>query len=304
MAKTTTSMRIRRTRADVIFDTLNVIFMVLVLLVIIYPLWFIVIASVSDSVAVNQGKVLLLPYGFHLAAYQKVFSDARIMTGYRNTLFYTTVGTALNVFFTLMLAYPLSRRDFVGRNVIMGILSITMFFSGGLIPTYLIYKDLGILNTVWVMLIPGLVSVYNAILMRTFLQGLPFELQEAAMMDGCGNFGMLWRVVLPLSAPILAVMVIYYGVGHWNSYFNALVYLSSAELKPLSLILREILVTATSNVSSLESGGAGESLAEMRRLSEALKYAVIIVSTLPVLMLYPLAQKHFVKGVMLGAIKG
>lgn len=304
MAHSIPSTRIRRTRADVVFDTLNVIFMVLLLVVILYPLWFIVIASVSDSVAVSQGKALLLPYGFHLTAYQKVFSDARIMLGYRNTLFYTLVGTFLNVFFTMMLAYPLSRRDFVGRNVIMGILSVTLFFSGGLIPTYLMYKGLGILNTVWVMIIPGLVSVYNAILMRTFLQGLPFELQEAAMIDGCGNFGMLWRVMMPLSVPILAVMVIYYGVGHWNSYFDALVFLSDGNLKPLSLILREILVTSTSNVSEMKSGGMGESIAEMKRIADALKYAVIIVSTVPMLLLYPMAQKHFAKGVMLGAIKG
>ena len=226
------------------------------------------------------------------------------MSGYRNTLFYTLFGTFLNVFATLMLAYPLSRKDLAGRNVIMGFLSVTMFFGGGLIPTYLVYKQLGILNTVWVMVLPGLVSVYNCILMRTFIQGLPFELQEAAMIDGCGNVHMLFRVLMPLLKPIIAVMVIYYGVGHWNSYFDALVYVSDNNLKPLTLILRDILVTNTTTASEMKSGGAGESAMEMKKMAEAIKYAVIIVSTLPMLCLYPFAQKYFAKGVMLGAIKG
>ena len=278
--------------------------MVLILIVIIYPLWFVVIASFSDSTQVTVGNVLIWPKGFHLTAYQKVFSDTRIMTGYRNTIFYTFVATFLNVVFTLSLAYPLSRRDFVGRNLIMAFLSVTMFFSGGLIPTYLVYKQLKIVNTIWVMILPGLVNVYNCILMRTFIQGLPYELQEAAMIDGCGNIGLLVRITLPLCKAIIAVMVIYYGVSHWNSYFNALVYISNKKLKPMALVLREILINNTTTASELESAGGAESEMEMQRIAEAIKYSVIIVSTFPVLCLYPFAQKYFAKGVMLGAIKG
>lgn len=304
MAKREHSGAMLESRSDRVFNFFNVILMIIILAIIIYPLWFIIIASISDSAQVTNGNVLLWPKGFHMDAYRKVFADSRIMTGYRNTLFYTLFGTFLNVLATLMLAYPLSRRDLAGRNVIMGILSVTMFFGGGLIPTYLVYKQLGILNTVWVMVLPGLVSVYNCILMRTFIQGLPFELQEAAMIDGCGNVHMLFRVLMPLLKPILAVMVIYYGVGHWNSYFDALVYVSDNNLKPLTLILRDILVTNTTTASEMKSGGAGESEAELKKMAEAIKYAVIIVSTLPMLCLYPFAQKYFAKGVMLGAIKG
>ena len=300
MAKNGHAGAMLESRSDKVFNFFNVLLMIIILVVIIYPLWFIVIASVSDSAQVSAGNVLLWPQGFHLDAYRKVFADSRIMSGYRNTLF----GTFLNVFATLMLAYPLSRKDLAGRNVIMGFLSVTMFFGGGLIPTYLVYKQLGILNTVWVMVLPGLVSVYNCILMRTFIQGLPFELQEAAMIDGCGNVYMLFKVLMPLLKPIIAVMVIYYGVGHWNSYFDALVYVSDNNLKPLTLILRDILVTNTTTASEMKSGGAGESAMEMKKMAEAIKYAVIIVSTLPMLCLYPFAQKYFAKGVMLGAIKG
>ena len=296
--------KIHATRADRIFDFCNVLIMCIILAIIVYPLWFVIIASFSDSQLVTTGKVLIWPKGFHLQAYKKVFADSRIMTGYRNTIFYTFAGTFLNVVFTMSLAYPLSRRDFVGRNLIMGIMSVTMFFSGGLIPTFLVYKQLQIVNTVWVMILPGLISVYNCILMRTFIQGLPFELQEAAMIDGCTNMGLLLKITLPLCKPIIAVMVIYYGVGHWNSYFNALVYISKKNLKPLALILREILITNTTTASEMESAGAEESAEEMRKVAEAIKYSVIIVSTFPMLCLYPFAQKYFAKGVMLGAIKG
>ena len=226
------------------------------------------------------------------------------MTGYRNTILYTLVGTIFNLVGTVALAYPLSRRDFAGRNVIMMILTVTMFFNGGLVPTYLIYKQIHIVNTFWVMVIPGLVSVYNTILMRTFFQGLPYEMQEAAMIDGCSNMRILLQIILPLSKPILAVMVIFYGVGHWNAYFDALVYITKDELKPLALVLRDILITATESASGRDNAGAASSQAEQRKTAEAMKYAVIIVSTVPVLCLYPFMQKHFSKGVMLGAIKG
>lgn len=296
---------LKQPRADRLYDALAVGLVAALLLIILYPLWFVVIASFSDSGEVLKGNVILWPKGFSLEAYQKVLQDRKILTGYRNTIFYTVVGTALNLAGTIAIAYPLSRRDFVGRKVISVLLTFTMFFSGGLIPTYLVYKELGINNTVWVMLLPGLVNVYNMIVMRSFFESLPYEMHEAAFMDGCGNIKILVRIVLPLSMPILAVMVIFYGVAHWNEYFSALVYISDQELKPLQLILRDILITNTSRVSSMMSGGAANT-GEMDRIrvAESIKYAVAIVSTLPVLCLYPFLQKHFSKGVMIGAVKG
>ena len=296
---------IRQSHADRIYDAIVLFLIILFLLIVLYPLWFVIIASFSNSSDVTNGSVIFLPKGFSLEAYEKVLSDPKIMTGYRNTIFYTVAGTLLNLAGTVAIAYPLSRKDFVGRKTISVILTFTMFFNGGLIPTYLIYKQLGLINTVWVMLIPGMVNVYNMIVMRSFFEGLPYEMHEAAFIDGCGNLQILLRIVLPLSLPILAVMVIFYGVTHWNEYFNALVYISAQELKPLQLILRDILITNTTRVSSMMSGGAATT-GEMDRIrtAESIKYAVAIVSTLPVLCLYPVLQKHFSKGVMIGAIKG
>lgn len=293
--------KIRRSTGDMVFDIVNYTLLVLVLIIVIYPLWFVVIASFSDSRAVLDGEVWLWPKDFQLDAYVRVFKDSRIMRGYANTIFYTLAGTALNIVGTVVAAYPLSRKDFVGRNVIMMLLAFTMYFSGGLIPTYLIYKQLRIVNTVWVMILPGMVSVYNLIIVRTFFQGIPFELQEAAFIDGANNFAILRKVIVPLSKPVLAVMVIFYGVGHWNEFFNALVFLSKKELAPLQLVMRDILITASSSISE---GTGGAAIADKARLAESLKYSVIIVSSLPVLLLYPFLQKYFVKGVMLGAIKG
>ena len=296
--------RIKLTKGDLVFNIINVTLMVLILIIIVYPLWFVVIASFSDSQSVLGGEVWLWPKGFQLDSYRRVFTNSKIMTGYRNTIFYTVVGTFLNLVGTVALAYPLSRRDFAGRNVIMVFLAITMFFNGGMIPTYLVYRQLHITNTIWAMLLPGLVSVYNTILVRTFFQNQPYELQEAAMIDGCSNMRLLLQIIIPLSKPILAVMVIFYAVVHWNEYFNALIYLSDDNLKPLALVLRDILITATESASGRGEAGAAASQAEQARTAESMKYAVIIVSTLPMLCLYPFTQKYFSKGVMLGAIKG
>ncbi|MCI8600661.1 MAG: carbohydrate ABC transporter permease [Oscillospiraceae bacterium] len=296
--------KIKLTRGDLAFEIFNTILMVLVLIVVLYPLYFIVIASVSDSKFVSAGEVWFWPKGFHLTAYKRVFTNSKLLTGYRNTIIYTFIGTIMNLIATVAIAYPLSRKDFVGRNVITLIMTITMFFGGGLIPTYLCYKQLGLVNNPWVMMIPGLVSTYNTILVRTFFQGLPYDLQEAAMIDGCSNMRILLQIILPLSKPILAVMAIYYGVGHWNAYFDALVFISDDKYKPLALVLRDILVTATDSASGSDAAGGGSSQVDLAKTAEAMKYAVIIVSTVPVLCLYPFLQKHFAKGVMLGAIKG
>ena len=296
---------IRQSGADRLYDAIVMLCILLLLLLILYPLWFVIIASFSNSSEVMKGNVIFWVKDFSVEAYEKVLSDPKILSGYRNTIIYTVVGTLINLAGTIAIAYPLSRRDFVGRKTISVILTFTMFFSGGLIPTYLVYKQIGLINSPWVMMLPGMVNVYNMIVMRSFFESLPYEMHEAAFIDGCGNIQILVSIVLPLSLPIVAVMLIFYGVSHWNEYFNALVFISDQELKPLQLILRDILITSTARVSSMMSGGAANSGEKDRiRTAESIKYAVAIVSTLPVLCLYPFLQKHFSKGVMIGAIKG
>lgn len=294
------SSNIRQSKGDLIFDIINTSLLVLVLVVVLYPLIYVVTASVSDMMLVVQGKVWLWPKGFNIDSYKAVFGNSKILIGYRNTIFYTIVGTTINLIMTIAGAYPLSRKDFVGRNIFTLFFTFTMFFSGGLIPTYLMIKSLGMYNSIWVMLIPGAVGMWNMIIMRTFFQNsIPLELQEAAFIDGCTNFGVLFKIVLPLSAPIIAVMVIFYAVGHWNAFFTALIYLKDHNKFPLQLILREILI-----VNDMQDMVDANSVVQQAMMAESIKYAVIIVSSLPVLMLYPFLQKYFVKGVMVGAIKG
>ncbi|TBL74567.1 carbohydrate ABC transporter permease [Paenibacillus thalictri] len=293
---------IRSARCDRIFDTANIFLLSAVLTVVLYPLVFVLSASISDPMAVMQGKVWLWPKGFNLDAYARVFQNADILTGYRNVFVYTIVGTALNVVLTIAGAYPLSRKDLAGRNAMMLFIVFTMFFSGGLIPTYLVVKAIGLKGTMWALLLPGAVSVFNLIIMRTFFQNtIPAELQESAVMDGASNFRILLGIVLPLSMPVIAVIILYYAVGHWNSYFNALIYLSDRSMYPLQLILRELLIM--NQMQDMMSGDS-DSAARQQMLAEVLKYAVIVVSSLPVLLLYPFLQRYFVKGIMIGAIKG
>jgi putative aldouronate transport system permease protein len=294
------STHIRQTKSDRVFDIINVTLLIGVLIIVLYPLVFVVSASFSNSMAVMQGKVRLWPIGFNIESYRAVFQNSKIITGYKNTIIYTLVGTAVNIVMTIAGAYPLSRKDFVGRNIIMMYITFTMFFGGGLIPSYIINKSLGLVNNFWVMILPGAVSVWNLIVMRSFFQNsIPVELQEAAFIDGCSNFNLLFKIVLPLSAPIIAVMVIFYGVGHWNAFFTALIYFKEQKRFPLQLVLREILIQNDMQ----DMTGDGTLLAQ-QLLAESIKYSVIIVSSLPVLMLYPFLQKYFVKGVMVGAIKG
>ncbi|MBU7317935.1 carbohydrate ABC transporter permease [Paenibacillus oleatilyticus] len=288
--------------ADRIFSVTVYAVLGLTALLVLYPLFFVLIASVSSPQLVLSGDIWLWPRDITWRGYEKLFANEEIMRGYGNTMLYTAVGTAVNLAMTVAGAFPLSRRDFIGRQWMAGLMVFTMFFSGGLIPTYLLIKQLGLLNTFWVMIVPGAVSVWNIILMRTFFQnGLPFELQEAAAIDGCTNLRILWRIVLPLSAPILAVMVLFYSVGHWNAYFQALIYLSDRDKYPLQLILREILVQGeTKDMVDVSEGSLSGSVLDV----ESIKYAAVIVANLPVLLLYPFLQKYFVKGVMVGAIKG
>jgi putative aldouronate transport system permease protein len=293
---------IHQTNEDRIYNIVIISILLVAVCVTTYPLIFVVSSSVSQPEWVLQGKVWLFPKGLTFQAYQAVFNDPAIMTGYMNTIMYTLVGTIVNLVMTIAGAYPLSRKDFYGRNVITFFLTVTMFFSGGMIPTYILIKSLHLYNNFWVMILPGAVSMWNLIIMRNYFQySVPLELLEAAYMDGCTNIGALIKVVLPLSKPILAVMIIFYGVHHWNTYFDALIYLSDSKKFPLQLILREILLM---NDTSAMTAGTNETMADQQLLTESLKYAVIVVASLPVVMLYPFLQKYFVKGIMVGAIKG
>lgn len=294
--------RMRQSQSDMIFTIVNYGFHLVVLALVLYPLIFIVSASLSSPLSVLQGKVWLLPDGFNLESYTRVFKNTDILMGYKNSLVYMVVGTALNVAMTILGAYPLSRRDLKGRNLFMGIMTFTMFFSGGLIPTYLVIKSLGLYNSFWVMILPGAVSMWNLIIMRTFFQtSIPYELQESAFIDGCSNPRLLISIVLPLSAPIIAVTVLFYAVAHWDSYFTGLIYLTDNSKFPLQLILRQILIQ--NQVQDMMNGNT-ESTTDQLMIAEGLKYAVIVVSSLPMMLLYPLVQRFFVKGIMVGAIKG
>lgn len=293
---------INRSFGDRIFNLINYTLLTLLTLIVLYPLVFVLSASISNPEHVLRGEMWLIPKGFNLDAYTKIFQNKDILLGYSNTILYTVIGTALNVVMTICAAYPLSRRDLAGRGLVTGLIVFTMFFGGGLIPTYLLIKNLNMLDTLWVMIIPNAVSVWNIIIMRTFFQqSIPGELQESAMIDGCTHIQTLLRIVLPLSMPIIAVMVLFYAVGHWNSYFNALIYLTTKEKFPLQLILREILIQSDSGeFVKLTS----ESAVRMKMSVEGLKYAVLVVANLPMLILYPFLQRYFVKGIMIGALKG
>ena len=290
------------TRSDRIFNIISTTILVLVLFVCFYPLYFVVIASFSDLNAVNSGQVILFPKGFHLESYRRVFQNERILLGYRNTIFYTVAGTLINLAMTLTAGYGLSNY-FPGRKFVNLMIIFTMYFSGGIIPTYFLYKDLGILNSIWVMLLPGAVSAYNLIITRTFLSSnIPPELYEVAELDGCSRFRFFFSIVLPLSTVLIAILSLFYAIGHWNSYFNALMFLNDRKYHPLQLILREILIQ---NSVPIDDATTDPEVAEvLRQIKELLKYAVIVVSSLPILILYPFLQKYFVKGVMIGSVKG
>ncbi len=290
-----------RKSSDIYFDLFIKIILSFILILVLYPLIYVLSASVSDPLLVIQGKVILWSVGINLDAYKRVFNNANIVVGYKNTLIYTFLGTAINLIMTTAGAYPLSRRDFKGRNFLTFFFSFTMFFSGGMIPTYLLIKRLGMINTIWALVIPPAVSVWNMVIMRTFFsESVPWELQEAAWLDGCSNIGILTRIVLPLSKPVIAVMIMFYAVSHWNSYFSALIYISDRNKYPLTLILREILIQS----QMTDMGSDDLDVLKQILMTESLKYSVMMVASIPVLMLYPIAQKYFVKGMMVGALKG
>jgi putative aldouronate transport system permease protein len=293
---------IRESVGDRIFLGLIYIFLFCVLAVVVYPLIFILSSSFSSPQAVTGGRVWLWPVDFSLMGYKVIFSNPAILTGYINSFIYTVLGVMINIIMTVAIAYPLSKSTFVGRNVIMMILVFTILFSGGLIPTYLTVKAVGILNTRWAMLLPGALAVFQVIVARTFFQStIPKELGEAAELDGCSDIGFLWRVVLPLSKAILAVLILFYAVGNWNAYFDALIYLKSPELYPLQIILRNILILNSIDASSLVDANQ---MAARQGLRDLLKFSLIVVATVPILCIYPFVQKFFVQGIMIGSIKG
>lgn len=298
--KTHTS-RIRQSMGDNLFDAVVNVVAVLVMLLVLIPLIFVVAASFSDPDRVLRGEVFLWPKGFTLEPYKMVFENPDIWLSYRNTIFYTVAGTAINIVMTILAAYPLSRRDLEGRRFFTLIILFTMYFNGGLIPTYLLVRDLNMDNTIWAILIPAAISTYNLIVAKTFFENsIPHEIYESAFLDGCSNARMLVAIVLPLSKAILAVLVLYYGVAHWNSYFSALVYLRDKELFPLQIVLRDILLLGQTEQLGSNDVGMGEKI----KMAEAIKYSVIVISSAPVLALYPFVQKYFVQGVMIGAVKG
>jgi putative aldouronate transport system permease protein len=300
------SGRVGLSRSDRLFLAVINTLLFLILVVIAYPLIYIVSSSFSSTRAVTSAQVWLWPVDPSLAGYGAVFRNKGILSGYANSAFYTVFGTLINVAVTIMAAFPLSRRDFYGRGFFMFLLTFTMLFSGGLIPYYLVVRALGMVNTRWAMLIPSAMAVYQVIIARTFFQTtIPGELSDAAEIDGCSDLGFLVRIVLPLSTAIIAVLSLMYAVGNWNSYFSALIFLSDAAKYPLQIVLRNILILNEFDPASIATRGIDtRKMVELQGLSDLLKYALIVVASLPVLLLYPFVQRYFVKGVLIGSLKG
>lgn len=294
---------IRESKADRLFTITNYLLLSMVLVIVLYPLIYILSASFSSTEAVTTGKVWLWPVDFSLEGYKAVFRHPHIMTGFMNSLFYMVVGTTVNVTLTILAAYPLSRKDFSGRSIFMLLFIFTMIFDGGLIPRFLLVKDLGLLDTRWALILPTALTVWNVMIAKTYFSNtIPVELLQAAQIDGCNDFKFLWKIVLPLSMPIIAVISLFYAVGHWNQFFNALIYLKDQSLYPLQLVLNEILVQSQISMDMMNSTQA-EELANITGLADLLKYSLIVVASVPVLAIYPFVQKHFVKGVMIGSVK-
>ena len=291
--------RIRYTREDIAFNVISYSVITLLILVCLYPIWYVARASITDPTTVAAAKVILLgPQGLTFDAYAEVFQDAEIWSGYANTLLYTVVGTILNVVLTAMVAYALAHRDLLFKKPLTLFITFTMFFNGGMIPTYLVIRNMDLLDTRFAALLPGMVSVFNFMVMRTQFESVPEALEESAKLDGANYWTIFTRIILPVSGATLAVMVLFYGVTHWNSWFNEMLYMPNDRTKwPLALITREIIVA--SSAAAVSEGGV-----MTQEKADAIKYATIMVSTLPILCLYPFLQKYFVKGVMVGSVKG
>ena len=298
--------KIGLSRGDIVYKWVVYAVLALLTLIVAYPLYFVVIASFSDPTMVTTGKVVLLPHGITFGGYKTTLEYGDIWVGYRNTIIYTVLGTLLALVVTIPAAYSLSRKDLAGKKLYVLFFTISMFFGGGLVPTYMTIKGYGLLNTPHLMIILGCISVYNMIVCRTFFQtNIPDEMLEAARIDGCGNFRFFTSIVLPLSKAIIAVMIIYYASGKWNSYFSAMIYLTNRNLVPLQLVLKELLTAQATIMQEMANGfSAGDEMDELIKTVEAIKYCVVIVSSVPMLCAYPFAQRYFMQGVMMGAIKG
>jgi putative aldouronate transport system permease protein len=296
-----TTTRIRESFGDRIFLSVVYITLAITALIVLYPMVYIFSASFSSPTAVSAGRVWLFPVEFSLRGYEVAFSNPQIVTGYANSLYYAIFGTIISVTLTILVAYPLSRRKLWGRGFLMFFITFTMIFSGGLIPTYMVVKELGMINTRWALLIPGAVSAFYIIIARTFFQmNIPEELVEAAELDGCSDLNFLGKVVIPLSLPIIAVLALMYAVSQWNAYFDALIYLKDPGLYPLQLVLRTILILDKAQVGAMDASSYAERIA----LNDLLKYTMIVIGSLPVLVIYPFVQRYFVKGMLIGSIKG
>lgn len=295
-------MRNAKNWADRAFDIFNYCFITIMVALVTYPLLYIVSSSFSSTEAVMSGKVWLYPVDFSLEGYKTIFNYSLIWTGYLNTIIYTVAGTAINVVMTILAAYPLSRRDMYGRKMFVLLVTITMFFTGGLIPNYLLVSSLNMIDKRVSLLLPTAISVWNVIITRTYYQNnIPDELLEAARLDGCNDFKFIWHVVIPLSGAITAVNVLFYAVGHWNEYFNAMLYLNNEQLFPLQIILRQILIL---NSITGKLVVRASSYSSKVGLAELLKYSLIVVASVPIITIYPFVQKFFVKGIMVGSLKG
>jgi len=298
--KEVSCLSIKLKKSDIVFDVLNTIFMLCFVMVTLYPFVHVAFASVSNSFAISRHRGLILhPIGFNFEAYKLVFKNPMIMVGYSNTIFYVVVGTTFNILATSIGAYVLSIKGVKLKNFITFIIVFTMFFSGGLIPNYLQVKKLGLLNKRLALVIPNLISTYNLLIMRNSFMAIPESLDESARIDGANDYKILFNIIIPVSKPIIAVMILFYGVGHWNSWFSAMIYLRERKYYPLQLILREILIASDTN--SMTTGAA---ISDKVPIGETVKYATIMVATLPILFSYPFLQKYFVKGIMIGALKG
>ena len=295
-------MKYKKGFGEISFDIFNNIFMIFFLIITLYPMWYVVVASISDaSLLMTHNGFLIRPLGLDLSTYSYVLHNPRILRGFVNTGIIVVVGTSLNVLMTTIAAYFLSRRDLYWKKIVMIMIVITMFIGGGLIPLYLIVRSLGLVNSLWSLMLPNLVSAFNVIVMRTYFQGIPREIEESGVVDGANHFVILFRLIVPVSMPVIAVMILWYGVGYWNAWFDASIYINKMELFPIQLVLRQILIEG-----SILQAAAGSNLADEQKIQFAatIKYAVIVVATLPVVCIYPYLQKYFVKGVMIGAIKG
>jgi putative aldouronate transport system permease protein len=289
---------IKVTKGRFIFNVINAVIMIVVCIVTLYPLLYVAAASLSKPIFIAQGKVGIIPQGFTTTAYKMVFEYPMIGRSYFNTILYTTLGTFINLVLTMFAAYPLSRKSFLGRRFFNFMIFIPMIFNAGMIPSFLVVNGLGIRNTIWAMVLPGAISSFNVIIMKTFFQGIPEALEESARIDGATHMQILFRIILPLSIPSIVTVGLFYAVGHWNSFFGAMLYLRDPKMQPIQIVLRNIVIMnqTDSVMQSINDDRA--------QISEAVKYATIMVATLPILLVYPFIQKYFVKGVMIGSVKG